>query len=420
MRNYKVRSKILVIFVVTSLLPLLLIGFLTYIKINNLENIIFSIITIFPLYGMISGIYLSKEITNGMETITLHTKLISNGDFSIDLPNEYLDMKDELGVMSRGIDTMQKAMKSIFIKITDASRDLESSSEKLFKSSDETSELVNSVTQAIKEAASGADNQLFRTEVSSRNLENMVKDVSKVAHTSTSILKSTNTIIDKTEEGRKAVDIAIEQMNNIHLSTNLTGDVIQELKKDSEKISEVLRLISNISDQTNLLALNAAIEAARAGEAGRGFAIVADEIRKLSEQTLKATEKINLIVEKIERNSENAVQSITLNTNSVEKGRDIIGVVNETFTGISHSIKSTTLEIKELATVAEKMTIGVNEVSSSINELETIAKEFSTLMQNIEESSKEEQTFILGIKSSSENLAKMSDELQQLIPKFKI
>ncbi|AKL94040.1 methyl-accepting chemotaxis protein TlpA [Clostridium aceticum] len=420
MKNLKLRNKILLIFVVASFFPLLLIGFLSYKNINNLKEVIFSIIAIFPLYGIIAGLYLSKGITNSLEATTIHTKLIASGDFSIDVPEEYLQTKDEIGDMSKGIDIMQKSMRNIFTKIIEASGKLELSSEELFKSSEETSQLVNKVTTAIEEVASGADHQLQRTQESSSNLQEMVRGIKQVADTSSNVLNSSNNMIDKAEGGNKAVHSAIEEISNIQFSTATTAEVIQALQKDSEKITDILQIICNISDQTNLLALNAAIEAARAGEAGKGFAVVADEIRKLSEQTLRATEDIRQLVGNIGSNTEGAVQSINTSKEKVQKGKTVIQNVNEVFTDILISVKGVAKEIKDLANVSDEMSVGAKEVSSSVNELESIAKELSYSMQNIATSAQEELKHVRGIKASSENLAHMAEELQQIVPKFKI
>ncbi|AOY75906.1 methyl-accepting chemotaxis protein [Clostridium formicaceticum] len=420
MKNLKLRNKILVVFVVVSFFPLLLIGFLSYKNVSNLKEIIFSIIGLFPLYGIVSGLYLSKEITNGLEATTIHAKLIASGDFSIDVPEEYLSMKDEIGDMSRGIDAMQQSMRNIFVKIVQASEELEISSEELSKSSEETSQLVNKVTTAIEEVASGSDHQLEKTKESSSNLEEMVRGIKQVADTSSTVLASSNRMTEKAEEGNRAVHSAIEQISNIHASTTTTAEAIQALQKDSEKIRDILQIISNISDQTNLLALNAAIEAARAGEAGKGFAVVADEIRKLSEQTLRATEKISQLVGNIGKNTQGAVQSINTSKERVEIGKNVIEDVNKVFIDILTSVKGVTKEIKDLASVSDEMSMGAKEVSSSVNQLETIAKELSYSMQNIATSAQDELKHIKGIKTSSENLAHMAEELQQIVPKFKV
>ncbi|QGG48929.1 methyl-accepting chemotaxis protein [Heliorestis convoluta] len=387
---------------------------------GEIQTIVMSILVLFPLYGIIAALYLGKVITNGLEATTLHSKVIADGDFSIDVPDDYINNKDEIGEMSRALHSMQQSIRAIFLQIMDASQRLGAASEKLSSSADETNDAASQVAVMIQEVASGAEKQLHSTEESARVIAEMASGIEQASLTSSSMAETSQEMIEKANTGSKAIDTTIKQFYQIQEDTTGMEKVIQTLQKDSEQIGSILQIISTISDQTNLLALNAAIEAARAGEKGRGFAVVAEEIRKLSMQTLDAANQIGQLIEKIQSNTAQAVYSMDKSKVQVEKGLTKVEELHQVFDTILGSIQKVARQIEELTSFTKAISSRSDEVKNYVTSFENIAKDFSSSTQKIATSSEDQVSNIGEIKKAAKSLAAMSEELQQLVPKFKV
>jgi len=174
------------------------------------------------------------------------------------------------------------------------------------------------------------------------------------------------------------VSQAIDGMNRISASVMESARTIETLGKSSDEIGEIIAVIYDIADQTNLLALNAAIEAARAGEQGRGFAVVADEVRKLAERTTKATKEIASMIKSIQSDTDGAVKSMSAGTEEVEKGVSLVNQAGGSLDQIVEVVASVTDMIQQIATAAEEQSAAAEEISTNVEAVATITKETAT------------------------------------------
>lgn len=417
-KNLKLKNKILLLFVIVSLIPLVGIVAVLNMDLENAKSIVMSIVFIYPIYGVLMALYISKEITNGLKAISDQAKLISSGDFSIDVPDEYLDMEDEIGELANSINSMQISIRNIFFKIQESSTSLERSSESLSNSSEQSNELFSEIIVSIDDMVDGTKDQLDRSETSSKALEEIALGVSQVSGTFDSVLDSYSDMSSKVSQANVSMNTTIDHIIDIEKSTQSTFSCIGSLQKDSEEITNIIQMISDISDQTNLLSLNATIEAARAGEYGKGFSVVADEIRKLSEQTMNATVEIEDLMNSMYRNIDMVVRSIDENKDSVESGIAVIEKVKLYFGEMSDSVNSVMEEIRELASVSSMISEGTSDVNRSVLELSDIAKNLSLNTDNISQRSHTQLENIGRLNESANALANMADSLKQIVPKF--
>ena len=203
------------------------------------------------------------------------------------------------------------------------------------------------------------------------------------------------------EEGGKAVTNTVNQMNSIHESIMESNAMIKSLYERSKDISSILDVITGIADQTNLLALNAAIEAARAGEHGKGFAVVADEVRKLAEQSQQSAKEISEIVQGIQKDTESSVQLMTRVTGDVQAGVQVSNEAIEKFNQILQSTKEITPQMEDVSATAQQMSASVQEVTSIANELAVIAKGNATTSEEVAASSEEQLASMEEISASA-------------------
>jgi methyl-accepting chemotaxis protein len=184
------------------------------------------------------------------------------------------------------------------------------------------------------------------------------------------------------------------------------ASIVEQLGTNSNQIGEIIQVIDDIADQTNLLALNAAIEAARAGEQGRGFAVVADEVRKLAERTTKATKEIAEMIKQIQSNTKLAVSAINQGAVEVEKGKELAQKAGDSLNQIIVEVDKSSMLINQLAVASEQQSDSSEQISQSIERISSVINESSVGIQEIAR--------------SSEDLNKLTLNLQDLISRFKI
>ena len=208
------------------------------------------------------------------------------------------------------------------------------------------------------------------------------------------------------KEGGKVVDETINGMNRIAEVVQQSAKTVEELGNSSDQIGEIVQVIEDIADQTNLLALNAAIEAARAGEQGRGFAVVADEVRKLAERTTKATKEIASMIKQIQYETKGAVSSMRQGTEEVKNGKLFAAKAGES--------------LKEIIEGADHVVDIISQVAAASEEQSSAAEQISKNIESISRVTSESANGIHQIASSAEDLNRLTNNLQQLVNRFNI
>ena len=313
---------------------------------------------------------------------------LANGDLTAHIESnfkgEYHALKESINKLSASLSGVIGEVSSVIQATTTASNEISSSAEEMAAGAAEQSQQASEVAVAIE--------QMTRT----------ILDTTKNAGSASNASKEAGQIA---KEGGKVVTETIEGMNRIAAVVQHSADTVHQLGKSSDQIGEIIQVIDDIADQTNLLALNAAIEAARAGEQGRGFAVVADEVRKLAERTTKATKEIAQMIKQIQQDTEGAVTAMQEGKLEVEKGKELTDkagiALNQIISGSTNVVDI----ITQVAAASEEQSSTSEQISRSIESITTVTQESAMGIQQIAR--------------SAEDLNKLTGNLSDLISKFK-
>ncbi|MBA4406872.1 hypothetical protein C0389_06320 [bacterium] len=290
--------------------------------------------------------------------------------------------------------------------INAVSESLSRALEEVTESVSATASAANQISSSSEEMAAGANEQSAQTAEIATSMEQMTTTILKNTKNASFAAETAKNAGVKAKQGGKVVHETIEGMNRISIVVEKSAEMVFALGKNSDKIGEIIQVIDDIADQTNLLALNAAIEAARAGEQGRGFAVVADEVRKLAERTTKATKEIAGMIKTIQNETSQAVKSMEEGTHEVENGKRLA--------------KEAEIVLNDIIDVAQKVSDTVIQVAAASEEQSGSSELISKNIEGINNVTKETSQGISQIARASEDLSQLTVNLQDLIAKFKI
>ncbi|MFP4022005.1 MAG: methyl-accepting chemotaxis protein [Halanaerobium sp.] len=375
-------------------------------------------IAIIALFVIIIAYFFSKKITDPILKAVAMAKEIANGNLSVE--ELKIKSKDEIGDLASALNTMLNSLQNIIEKVQNIAENLSASSEELTASGEEVATAAQQVGESIQMVASGAEEQSAQVEETNSKINELIEQISDVEEMSVEMDNQADNVMNNINDGNQSVDNSVNKIENVKGNTKDVANTINGLGELSNKIGEIVEMINDIAAQTNLLALNAAIEAARAGEAGRGFSVVADEIRQLAEESEEATTQIGGLVKEIQSGVGNAVGKMDSTEEVVNDSVSAIKNTGRAFEKINSAALKLSDLIENINQQSGKVSTNSKEVEATVQEIARVSEEAASNSEEVAAASEEQSASTEEIVSAAENLSDMANDLTEAVNKFNL
>lgn len=370
------------------------------------------------LIGIFVMMYVRRTITSPLKGIVNEANIIASGDLSQqDIP---VKSKDEIGQLGTAFNSMKNNLSNLIKNIQASSEQVNGAAQELSASTEEITATTEDVTMRVNNTAERAQISAHASNESARAMEETAAGVQRIAEATQNLHGNSIDATQTARSGGQTIHDAQHQMSIISTSTNSVNKLVQKLAQQTEEINSISQLITSITDQTNLLALNAAIEAARAGEHGKGFAVVADEVRKLAEQSKSSANSIVNLTLEIKADTENVERAVSESLVSVEDGVKIISNAGESFTSIVDAVTQMSMQIQEISATSEQLSASAEQVTASVSEIANSSNESSGNLEMIAAAVEEQTATMQQVNAVAVTLSDNAQNLQQEIQQFKV
>ena len=341
------------------------------------------------LLTVVFGLIVARKIVVPLQVLGQRAGEIAKGDLTVAVES---DRRDEIGQLTESFSKMVESLKHTLSSLGEAAEAVASAS--------------TEISSSAEEMAAGAHEQSAQSSEIASAVEEMTATILENARHAGTAKDTAKRSREAAEQGGRVVKESIEGMRRIANVVRSSSETVQALGKSSDQIGEIISVIEDIADQTNLLALNAAIEAARAGEQGRGFAVVADEVRRLAERTTQATKQITEMIHRIQTDTAGAVSSMKSGTEEVDRGivlSDKAAASLNEIVEISQQVANT---VTQIATGSEQQSLASEEISKNVTAMSNVTNETALGIQQIAR--------------AAEDLNRLMENLQRMMSLFRL
>lgn len=387
-------------------------------NLNLTITVLIIAIILSTLIGIVIVYLINRIVQRNLKKVIVMAKEISDGNLTVE-ESTYTG-KDEIGQLSSAMNIMLVSLKDMVAKISTVSETVTSQSEEMTQSAIEVKEGSRQVAATMQELSAGAESQANDSSDLSEAMSTFIDKIHEANNNGQHIHESSTFVLKLTNEGGQLMDSSVNQMNSIDQIFKVAVEKVKGLDEQSKEISTLVGVIKAIADQTNLLALNAAIEAARAGEHGRGFAVVADEVRKLAEQVSVSVSDITEIVSGIQKESGDVVTSLEEGYNQVEKGSHQITTTGKTFEKINQSVSDMVTRIQDVSENLKDIVVRSEQMSQSIENIASVSEESAAGIEQTSASIQQTSSSMEEIAGSADQLSILAEELNSQVRRFKL
>jgi len=384
---------------------------------EQIRDVLIAVNVISILIGTVIMLLISRSVNKHLNKVVHMTEEIAQGNLTVD--HVQYKGRDEIGQLTDATNRLINNILQIITKVSHAANLVRESSHHLNNATREVKVGSEQMVITMEELATGAESQSNSAQHLTENMDSFVTTINSSHQKGEEITSSTQDILILASEGSHLMETSIEQMKRIDTSVSDAVTQVKGLEQKSNNISQLVDVVKDIAEQTNLLALNAAIEAARAGEHGKGFAVVADEVRKLAEEVGSSVQEITDIVHTIQTETDDVVHSLTDGYKGVKEGIEQLDKTGESFQTINHSISSMVNNVQNISDELKVITKDSQQMNELISEIAAVSEEAAAGIEETSASSEETSSSMDEISQNAENLADLANDLNKEIAVFK-
>lgn len=381
-------------------------------------KMVFAILIASGIINILTAFIIIRSMKSAFALLEEAIRQDENGQ--ITLKEVHLDRQDEFGHFSLLLNALLHQVRSFIGQVASSSEQLTASAQELTSTVEQSSLASVQVAASTEKVVQSTEVQLGGAKRANTDVNQMAGAINQIAENTQKVSYAAEKTSTNASAGEDGIRQAITQMKIIEDKTDASVLAISELESKSGQIGKIVDVISGIASQTNLLALNAAIESARAGEAGRGFSVVAEEVRKLAEQSQDAASQITTLITDVQANTTRAAAFMQQGKTEVDNGTRIVDQAGKNFHEIVGMVLTITQQIHEISASIEEATSHTREVSDTMQSIENESRQSADQAQNISAATEEQSASLQEIATSSHHLANMADELQQAIQAFRL
>ena len=382
---------------------------------SNVNNLVINIVAIAVLVFL--GMFISRMVTKPLHQLREQLNLVKNGDFTV--KGTYTS-NDEIGELTASFNETFDSLRGVLSKVKTSSEHVDHTSQELMANVEQSTSAAEHVVSSIQEISAGAEQTKYRLETNAVIIERVATGFSGIHHNITEVERLATAALHEAREGSTIVGQNVTQMHSIKQSIQQSNEVIQTLANQVGEVDEILKVIDGISQQTNLLALNAAIEAARAGEHGKGFAVVADEVRKLAEQSIDATKSVASILSNIKEDTAQSVTIMDVVLKEADNGLIVTDNTAKKFEDILTNTSEVSPVLHRTKSSVEDIVSDFTAFKDSADTILHISVRNSKNSEMVSAASEQQAAAMDDMKDSSRVLANVATELNDVVKQFTI
>lgn len=369
--------------------------------------------------GIIYAFIMSRHITKPIVAVQKYGNQLAQADFSIPVDPRLLKRRDEIGSLAQSFESMRSSLREMILNIGYTAEQVVASSEELQVSSEQVSEATSQIAGTMEQVANRTVASAAASKETKQAMEETNIGLHRIAESSTNVHDAALESNEHAKQGNETIQQAIGQMNQINSSVTQSALYVNELIRLTKTTEDFVAIIVQIASQTNLLALNASIEASRVGEHGRGFAVIAENVHKLADESQRSATEVVDLVQMINAETTKVLTAMSKGQVEAQSGVQIIMQAEKAFCEIISSMEKVTEQISEVSAASEQLSASSDEVTVQMEEMSKLSQLTATASYEVSSATEEQMASIQDVAQSSKNLTELAQELQVMVSRFK-